>query len=237
MSNARCHTPSKICINKSATRDPHQHLSIDRGRTFKTCPPTTMSSDSQGCRPFGLMSHAHDFSVDKMNLQNAGHDLYDNRHTTINHNQAPSSTFNFTTNAPNSTVYNGNFTENEFHSGHHGGYFPLQYTGGVYPVLSAPRTKYLPHYRASPRYIPHTHPPGFDEPHFSYYAPPPSPSEQWRGEPRRMRELWQKDSSHVLMADPARTQIWLPVHGEAPWLHLDVDPRAACQTSRPCYPW
>ena len=80
-----------------------------------------MPAYTQQLRPLEFMPRAQNASFGKVELQNAGRDIYDFRQTTVAHPQPPA-TFNITTSAENGTVYNGVFNENEFHSGYSGEY-------------------------------------------------------------------------------------------------------------------
>ncbi|TEB12653.1 hypothetical protein FA13DRAFT_1748480 [Coprinellus micaceus] len=128
-----------------------------------------MSSNIQSRRQFEFMPEAHNVSIDKVELQNAGHDIYDYRHAVVNHNQVPSSTFNVTTKRTNGTVYNGSFTS---------------------------RAKPVPYRRPPPRYIPYAHSSGQMTHLISLLPPLPSSSHQWRARPQPMHDLLQRDPGH-----------------------------------------
>ncbi|TEB28222.1 hypothetical protein FA13DRAFT_1735855 [Coprinellus micaceus] len=176
-----------------------------------------MSSNIQSRRQFEFMPEAHNVSIDKVELQNAGHDIYDYRHAVVNHNQVPSSTFNVTTNAPE--CFSGNY----FYSGSHSEHSPLYRKASANVPRFQPLERNLcPTKGPPPRYIPCAHSSGLnDPPHFVYYPPLPSSSHQWRARPQPMHDLLQRDPGHF------RNQL----HG----LHRG-DPSTAYPSSRPFYP-
>ncbi|KAJ3502919.1 hypothetical protein NMY22_g18428 [Coprinellus aureogranulatus] len=78
---------------------------------------SSMPAHDQRPQTVEFMPAARDFTVEKVELQSAGRDMYDGRGAyTVNHYSAPS-TFTMTTHSAHGTVFNGTFTGNQFYSG------------------------------------------------------------------------------------------------------------------------